>query len=386
MKNIVKFSKVNPQGKVTLDCYSAEFEYLSWEELLDQYLPYTRIFEHIVIRNFKSIPTTLLVRLTNQYLHGAKIEVDTPSRKFKKVYQVARYNPFYSYKWTPLDMSAPVPKSLAEFVFEYEGKKTTYLNAIKTLTTTRYIPNEIWNALDVYSRQQIDRCRELNRGDYSLAELWYKELMKDCFAYKMKMFSPNEKTYYEAVAELDFDKACQSVRLQEGLRPLNPYELSFLNKYARAYGVEIPKFQWKINSRKTNHGYTAEPERVTGGMSTEDWNKVTFDPRNTDNLPKFVRQGLKVRECDSDRLLREAYFQLKWIMKNLKDEGLMPGYHRCPECHQIYKEHEGCECGHCMPIEFVSADNLLYGNSSTYEDYESTSCAYEDLSEEEYDI
>ena len=198
----------------------------------------------------------------------------------------------------------------------------------------------------------------------------------------MKVFSPNKKTYFEATAELDFDRDVEEVRLQQGLRPLYADELGFLQKYARAYGVEIPKFQWKVNTRKTDHGYTEEPERVIGGMSNSDWAKVIYDFRNASKgeiLPRNIRQNLTVRECESDRLLREAYFQLKWIMRNLKDSGLMPGYKRCPECHEIYRESDGCPCGHCPSIKFVDADHLFYGISSTYEDYESTADAYEDL-------
>ncbi len=383
MKNIVKFQIVKPQGKVTLDAFNPDFKYMEFSEILDVYLPFTKLFEHITIKNFTTIPEVLLNRLTNQYLHGAEIEFYTPNKSFDKVYQVKRSKPFYSYKWQPLDLSAPIPRSLAEFEFIYNGRKTTYLAAIKTLTSTRYLPNEIWNALDEYSKSQIDKCREYNRGEYSLAEEWFKDLMKDCMNNNMKVFSPNRKTYFEATAEIEFDKACQEARLKQGLRPLDITELHFLRKYAPAYGVEIPMFRWKINSRKTDHGYTQEPE-ICPAMSSYDWTKVIFDSRNDNNLPSFVRQGLNVRECENDKLLREAYFQLKWIIKHMKDEGLMPGWKRCPVCHKLYREHDGCECGACQPIEFINADNLFYGDSSTYEDYDSTKSAYDDLQDTDF--
>lgn len=380
MKNIVKFTSIKPQGRVTIDAFNPDLQY-GLEELLDQYIPYSRIFEYITIKNFTTIPEQLLNRLTNQYLHGAQIEFTTPSRKFSKVYVVRNARPFFSYKWEPLDLSKPIPKSLAQFEFKFNGKMTTYLNAIKTLTSTRYLPNDIWVALDEYSKQQIDKCREYNKGEYSFAEDWFKELMKDCMQSNVKVFSPNKKTYYEAIAELDFERDCASAQLADGLRPLTEDELLFLKRYASAYGVEVPTFQWKINSRKTDHGYTQEPERIVGGMSNTDWSRVIWDGRNAHKgnmLPKFVRQGLTVREYDNAKLLRDAYFQLQWIIKHLKDNGLMPGYKRCPKCHEIYKESDGCECGYCKPIKFVDADNLFYGVSSTYEDYESTASAYED--------
>lgn len=376
MKNIVKFQSIQPTGIITIDTYSNAFQELELHELLEMCLPYTKLFEKIIIKNFTTIPTELLERLTNQYLHGAEIVVETPRRNFNRSYKVFKAKPFYAYKWTPLDLSAPIPKSLANFQFVYNGKLTTYLEAIKTLHSTRYLPNEIWNALDEYSRQQIDKCREFNRGDYSFAEEWYKNLMKDCFNANIKVFSPNKKTYFEAMAEIDFEKSFEY--LEKGQRALTDSELEFLAKFAPAYGVEVPEFMWRVNSRKTDHGYTEEPERVYCGMSNSDWNKVIYDARNI-NLPNNVRQNLTTRSYTNDKLLRDAYFQLTWLIKNLKDEALMSNWKRCPECHQLYKESEGCECGACPPIDFVEANNLFYGDGGEYEDYESTKTYYEEL-------
>ena len=66
-------------------------------------------------------------------------------------------------------------------------------------------------------------------------------------------------------------------------------------------------------------------------------------------------------------------------MKHLKDEGLVPGYKRCPVCHKIYRENEGCE-GHVAPLEQIQADNLFYGIMNEYSDFEApedytTECA-----------
>jgi hypothetical protein len=69
----------------------------------------------------------------------------------------------------------------------------------------------------------------------------------------------------------------------------------------------------------------------------------------------------------------------------------MPGWRRCPECHELYREHEGCECGACPPIHLISADNLFYSNAEAYEDKDGTDSYYqelllEDLGEQDYDI
>ena len=378
MKNICKFKIVSPSGKIVVDKRNPLFQSYDLMDIVSDLIPYTKLFDEIVIKNFYSIPAELLNKLTVQYLHGAKITVEC--KNFSKTYQVSGKIPaFYNYYFEELDLSAPVPKSLAEFEFDYLGSRVTYLNAIKSLTSTKFLPSEIWTALDTYNQSRIDKCREFNKGDYSLAEQWYKALLKDCKLHNIAVFSPNKKTYYEAMAEIEFNKECEQARLKDGLRPLNAVELAFLQKYHKAYGVEIPTFDFRFNTRKTKDGYTQEPERVLNGMSNSDWSLVIYDPRNRDNLPKNIRSGLKVQSCANDKFIRDAYFQLKWIMKHLKDDGLMPNYHRCPKCHQIYQEHEGCECGYCQPIEFIQADNLLYGISSTYEDYGYTKDLYGEL-------
>lgn len=380
MKNIVKFEIVKPQGNVYIDGNNPIFSELSFKEVLNQLLPYTRIFENIYVRNFTAYGAELLSRLTNQYLHGCNIVFETPSRKFEHSFKLNNAPAFYSYKWVPLDLSKPVPRSLADFKFKYRGEETTYLQAIKSLHNTTYLPNEIWVALDTYSQNRINQCRRHNQGDYEMAELWYKDLMKLANAHGIKCFSPNKKTYYEVTAELIFEKDCKV--FQQAVTPLTDQELAFLQANARAYGISIPKFQWRINTRKTDHGYTQEPEVCYLGMSASDISRATYDPRNNNNLPKFARHGLQIKELDNTYLLRQAYDNLMWIINNCGDDMLMDGYKRCPKCGELHLESQGCGCGYCKPIEYISADNLLYGISSTYEDYSSTGCAYSDINEE----
>lgn len=384
MKNIVQFKKSEKFGITTVDRLNPMYETLSNYEFFNIYVPYSHIYETVKVKNFYNLPEDLLNHLTNQYLHGAEIIFETPKRNFNKVYKLnGTPRDFYSYKWIPLNLSKPVPKSLANFKFEYNGEIITYLQALKNgyIRSANYMPNEIWEALDEYSKNQIDKCREFNRGDYSCAEQWYKDLMHDCINHGMQMYSPNKKTYYEVTAEINFEK-CKE-HLPTGCRPLTDDELVFLHKYAPAYGVEIKQFQWRINTRKTDHGYTEEPERVYNGASNEDWLRIIYDGRNKNNLPKNIRNNLRVNSMDNDKLIRDAYTQLVWLMKHMKDEALMPGYKRCPVCHEIYRESQGCECGACQPIDFIPADNLLYGISCTYEDYDSTRETYADLINDE---
>lgn len=390
-KHIVTIKKVMPQGTVTIDSYNPIFE-IGFEEALDQMLPQGKIFEQIIVKNFTSISSALLTKLTPQYLRGCEIVFDTKSRKFHASYKLPiTPKDLYSYKWELLDFSKPIPKALANLEFKLGEVTTTYLNYLNKNKSSiqRYIPNELWVALDQYSQDRIKKCQEYNNKslNYTFAEEWYKLLYKQVTPFKIKIYSPNDKTIPEAKAEVEFlHEIVNNCRLQDGLQPLNEEQVAFLRKYAKAYGVEIPTFQWKINSRKTKHGYTQEPERVFNGMSHTEWEQVIVDQRNVNRgltyKPAFVRQGLVVKESENDKFIRDAYFQLLWIMKHMGDQALMPGYKRCPVCHKIYREHDGCECGACPPIELVSADHLLFGISSTYEDYDSTSSAYDSLLEE----
>jgi hypothetical protein len=376
MKYIVRTNKIEPTGEVLIDRASTIFQHLEDKDIYAEYIPYSKLYKRITLRNYQTIPADLLIRLTNQYLHGSEIVFETPTKHFSKTYKLPNTKAFLSYQWCPFDLTQPIPKSLSTFRLVYNGVEMAYLDAVKTLTSTKYIPNEIWNALDVYSQAQIKKCQEYNKGNYSLAELWYKQLMKDCNKANMKMYSPNKKTYYEAMAEDRFEFDMET--LKEGLRPLSADEIVFLKKFAPAYGVEIPVFTYRINSRKTDHGYTEEPERIRG-MSNTDWDRVIYDPRKEHNLPKGVRKGLVAQSYENSKLLRDAYFNLMYIMKHLKDEGLMPGWKRCPVCHEIYRESEGCECGECLPIKYVMADNLFYGTASGYEDYDDTRDIYGDI-------
>ena len=376
MKRIIKCTKVLPEGKVTLDRNNVVFKYMEDWEIYKDFFPYNKIYSTIYIKNFTTIPAELLNYLTNQYLHGTEIVFETPVKHFSKSYKLPKCKGFYSYSWEPFALSNPIPKSLAMFKLKYEGKEMSYLDAVKTLKSTKYIPNDIWNALDIYSQSRIEKCKEYNKGNYALAEIWYKQLMKDCTKSDMKMYSPNKKTYYEAMAEDKFE--CETEHLKYGYEPLTPDEVVFLKKYAPAYGVEIPMFTYRINTRKTEHGYTEEPERIRG-MSNTDWDRVIYDPRKENNLPKGVRKGLVAQSYENSKMLKEAYDQLMYIILNLKDEGLMPGWNRCPVCGEIYRETEGCECGECLPIKYVMADNLFYGTASGYEDYDDTRDIYGDI-------
>lgn len=374
MKYIVRVSNVNPEKKLIIDGYNPEIKMFGLDEFLRNYLPYTTIYKIVEIRNFYTVPAVLLERLTNQYLHGTEISFETVKLGFKQSYICPKPRKFCRYDWVPFTLTQPIPKSLAEYRFTYNGKETTYLDAVKSLSSTYYIPHDIWNALDEYSRERITACRKYNEGFYPYAEDWFKQLWKDAHACGVQVMSPNKKTYFEALAELDFESLMQDqYTLKAGLRPLNEEELIYLHKYAPAYGVEIPQLVTRINTHKTKHGYTQEPEVILAPLSEGDYNRALRDDRAKEKglqLPWHVRRGLLPQVRENDKLLRDAYFTLRWIMKHaseLPNNGLIDGYARCPHCHKIYHETEGCECGAVLPIEFVNTPNLFYSDAASYE-------------------
>ena len=398
MKNIIVLSAVENQGNVTIDGNNPIFGDMSMTEVLDKYIPHTRMFENIYIKNFYYFDQEFISRLTNQYLHGAKITIEVPRHKqkkmvcvkgfvepvakyivaepFTKTYQVCVPRKFYSYKWVPLDFKR-LPKSLANYTYTMGNRKTTVLDEINKLKSM-YIPTHLWQAIDKYSQERIDKCKLYNQGNYTLAEEWFKELMRDSLENNFTMYSPCQKTYFETIAEIEFDKS--KVYLEDGEQPLTNQELNFLQTYAKCYGVDIPQFQFRYNTRNTDHGYTEEIERVyEKGCGETELNRMLYDPKNPNQLPSFARKNLAIKSYDNDKLLRDAYNHLKWLIDNMGDSAFDIRYHRCPVCNDIYHEEQGCFCGHCPPIKEIPADKLFYGHSSAYEDMDATRDSYLEL-------
>lgn len=408
MKHIISIQPIQNQGNVTIDGNNPIFLHSSMEQVLNQWIPYTRLFENIFVKNFTDIPEVLINRLTNQYLHGAKITIEVPKHRqkkmvcvkgfvepvakyinadsFTKTYQVCVPRKFYSYKWQPLDFKH-LPKSLANYVIEQSytdntGRKvttkSTCLEEFKKLKSTNYLPNYLWTALDKYSQERIAKCQEYNKGNYTLAEEWFKELMKDSINHNFYFKSPCKKTYYESIAEIDFDKS--RVYLEDGEQPLTAQEYDFLHRYAHCYGVDIPQFQFHYNTRQTDHGYTEEIERVyKPGLGEEERNRMNAEPDSFNYLPAFAKKNFSIKSYENDKLLRDAYNHLKYIIDTFGDNGFDIRYHRCPKCNDIFHEEQGCFCGHCPPIKEIPADKLFYGHSSAYEDMDATRDTYLDL-------
>ena len=377
MKKIINVYEVKNEGKLIIDQqqFHDEFEL---DYYIEQILYTAHVYEAITLKNFYAIPKALVKSLTPQYTRGCEIIIDTEAKNIRKSFKNKFPQKAYAYRWIDIDYSA-LPKSLAEHVFEYNGKPTKMLDALQSLKTLAYLPGEIWDAMDNWSQLQVQKVKSKNKIiNYMPAEEWYKNMFKECVKHKMWLHSPNKKTMYEGFAEIDFEKQLQSLAMSKD-EEITQKEYAFLQKYAPAYGVDIPKFTYKVNSRKTEHGYTTEPVRCCTPMTDSDIAQCIFDYRATQNLPGFVRKGLWQRSTDCPKLIKEAYERLTYYMQ-LGDDFLMPGWHRCPTCGEIYYEENGCEnCGSIEPIQMLSAENLFYSNAMAFEDMESTTQHYREL-------
>lgn len=375
MKKIINIKKANYNTELTIDYRSAyntaEFTETPLNVIIDNYINPTESYKTIELVHCKSLAGSTLIKLTPHYLAGTSIIIN--GKEFKTQAPRQRYN----YEWIPFDKTK-IPKSLAEYKVRQNNEVKTFLEIMQK-TTNNYIPNECWKAIDEYSKERIEKCKTYNTTNYELAEDWYKQLIK---CKDFKTFCNNTKVWIEAQAEEAFEKSKEL--LQKGLRPLNDEEIRFLQTYAPAYGVEIQTFDWRYDYRKTKYGYTQEPVRIYTAIPENEYERTIYDGRNAkkntgEKVPFNILKNYRVRSERNEKLLRDAYFQLRWIMKHLKDEGLVPGYKRCPVCHKIYRENEGCE-GHVAPLEQIQADNLFYGIMNEYSDFEApedytTECA-----------
>ena len=360
------FDKVTASGELYIDRYAPMFQVDDVEYAIKQIIPYNYLYAKVTVKNWNSVPAVLLERLTMQYLHGAEIVFELPKANYLKTFKYAQGKPeLYTYTFKPLDWTR-LPKAVAYHKLTLNGKETTILEALNN-RKTGYIPNPVWVAVDKVAQKRIAQCQEYNRGYYPAAERWYKRLMYDYMCMDRKVFSPNKKTWYEVTAEVDFLRNVKNLQIPVEDQ-ITEDQILWLQHYAPAYGVDIPKFSYRVNSRKTDHGWTEEPEVCFTPMTDSEVNACIYDYRNDNNLPANVRKGLWKRTMDCPKFIKDAYDTLKYLMQ-FGEEFLMPEWHICPVCGDVYHEERGCEnCGKEKDVEFLSADNQFYSNALSYED------------------
>lgn len=358
MKQIINITKAKPDKPIILDTYCANAMQQQYNAYCKDNLHLTQSYEYISLKHIKALGSDVLSLITPFYLSGIKIIINETN-----IFQMKHKKERFIYQWVEFNKQH-ITKSLAEFPVA----GSTFLQEISK-TKGNYIPPTLWAAMDDYSKARIKKCQEYNKRlfDYSFAEQFYKDLSR---TKGFKTFSPNQKTYYEVLAEDSFFKSVPN--LEPGEKPLTDKERNFLQTYAKPYDIEVQLFNYRDNYRKTKDGYTIEPERILAQISESEVSRGYYDSVHPGNntLPRATRQGYQVKSYENEKLLRDSYTHLMWILaQENPDQFLATGWARCPICGELYREFEGCE-GHVLPIEQIRADNLLYGISGSYDDYD----------------
>lgn len=297
--------------------------------------------------------TEILIKtITPAYLRGTKITVNGIE------FPICSRNPQYFYQWQDR-----VPSSLPEHL------KNAYRNY--------NLREALYQELVEWNQSRIARATEASKFKWFLAEDFYKQLFKSLP--NIKVLSPNKKTFYEAMAELDIESI---LRPQSALTDEEQSYLNFaeVNNYIRAFGLQNTSVMLGTHHRTTPHGTTDEPILISAYDIQQAVTASSFNRKDGRELEGYVDDdGFEVKSWNSSHSAivtlpakqRENIETLKWFLSQPKDiqtEFLMPGWHFCPECGRLYHENEGCYDGdvcHVPEIEFVPYNE----NHSDEEDY-----------------
>lgn len=287
--------------------------------------------------------TEILIKtITPAYLRGTKITVNGIE------FPVCSRNPQYFYQW-----QERIPSSLPEHLKE----------AYKSFR----LRGNLYQELVEWNQSRIARATEASKFKWFLAEDFYKQLFKALTPAHIKVLSPNKKTFYEAMAELDVENV---LRPQSALTDEEQSYLNFaeVNNYIRAFGLQDTSVMLGTHHRTTPHGTTDEPILISGYDIQQAVTASSFNRKDGRDLEGYIDDdGFEVKSWNSSHSYnvtlpakqRENIETLKWFLSQPKDiqtEFLMPGWHFCPECGRLYHENEGCYDGdicHIPEVEFV---------------------------------
>ena len=208
---------------------------------------------------------------------------------------------------------------------------------------------------------------EKSKFKWCFAEDFYKELFKQLKPFGIRVCSPNKKTFYEAMAELDVEAY---LKPQE---PLTKAEQDFLfqaeiNNYIKAFGLQDTSFRIGTHHRTTKHGTTEEPCIISSYDIEMAVTAQSFNRKDDREVEGYTNdEGFEVKSWNSatssvvvsHQRERENIETLKWFLsldKETQKEFLLPGWRFCPVCGKLYHELDGCYDGdvcHVEPIEFV---------------------------------
>lgn len=305
--------------------------------------------------------TEILIKtITPAYLRGSKITVNGVE------FPTCQRNPQYFYQWQE-KVPSTLPAHLKEAYKSFKLRGSLYQELVE------------WN------QSRIARATEASKFKWHLAEDFYKQLYKALTPSNIRVQSPNKKTFYEAVAELDIEnilKPQASLTDEEQLYLTN----ASVNNYIRAFGLQDTSVVIGTHHRTTPHGTTDEPILISSYDIEASITASSFRKKDDRELEGYIDDnGFEVKQWNSSSSAvvdcpykhRENIETLKWFLSQPRDiqkEFLMPGWHFCPMCGELYHENEGCydrtfeDICHIPPIEFVPY-NENHGNEEDY-DYE----------------
>ena len=300
--------------------------------------------------------TEILIKaITPAYLRGSKITVNGIE------FATCQRNPQYFYQWQD-----KVPSTLPEHL------KEAYRNF--------NLRGALYQELVDWNQSRIAKATEASKFKWSLAEQFYKDLFKALTPKHIRVQSPNKKTFYEAMAELD---------LESVLRPQAPLtveeqtylDIAELNNYVRAFGLQDTSVMIGSHHRTTPHGTTDEPILISAYEVQMAITASSFNRKDNREVEGYINDdGFEVKSWNSSGSAtitlpakqRENIEALKWFLSQPKDiqtEFLIPGWHFCPVCGKLYHELDGCydnETCHIAEIEFVPY-NENHGDEEDYE-------------------
>lgn len=306
----------------------------------------------------KYLTEVLIKAITPAYLRGTQIVVN--GIKFP----ICKSNPQYFYIWQD-KVPASLPEHLKEAFYSYK------------------LRGDLYQELVAWNQSRIALATEKSKFKWSFAEDFYKELFKQLKPFGIRVCSPNKKTFYEAMAELD---------VEAYLKPQNPLtqeEQDFLfqadvNNYIRAFGLQDTSFRIGTHHRTTKHGTTEEPCIISSYDIEMAVTAQSFNRKDNREIEGYVDdEGFEVKSWNSasssivvsHQRERENIETLKWFLsldKETQKEFLLPGWRFCPVCGKLYHELDGCYDGdicHVKEIEVVPY-NENHDNDEDEEDYD----------------
>lgn len=304
----------------------------------------------------KYLTEVLIKAITPAYLRGTQIIVN--GIKFP----VCNCNPQYFYTWQD-KVPASLPTHLKDAFYSYNLRGALYQELVE------------WN------QSRIALATEKSKFKWSVAEEFYKQLFKALTPKRIKVLSPNKKTFFEAMAEMDVEAYLQPQA------PLTKEEEQFLvmadlKNYIRAFGLQDTTVRIGTHHRTTKHGTTDEPCVISSYDIEMAVTAQSFNRKDNREVEGYVDdEGFEVKSWNSASSAvvtchgkeRENIETLKWFLsldKATQEEFLLPGWRFCPVCGKLYHEIDGCydnDICHVAEVEFIPY-NENHDNEEEYED------------------